>query len=425
MIPMRDGVKLNTHHFHAEEGRAALAFPAHAHSLRRPRIPSAPDVRILRGTRRRGLHLRLPGHPRALQVRGSNSSCSGRRATSSDPRAIDESTDAYDTDRMAAQERPRPQRARRHDGHLLRRLADGDGDARSASGREGRVAAGLARGHVPRRRLPPQRGLPAELRLRVRGHDGNIQGKRLLPVRRATTPTNGTCGSARCPTVNEKYLLGKIPTWNDFVDHPNYDEFWQKQAMAPYLTRVTVPTLNVAGWWDQEDFYGPQKIYETLEPLDSTKHELPRRRPVESRRLDAERREHARAGSSSEPTPRSISGRRSRRRGSPTGSRTRGTWDVPEAVTFETGSNDWQIYDEWPPRNLTEDRNLYFREDGRLSFEAPAARTGGRSTATSPIRPTRSPTGPGRSSRPTTRAARAGGPGSSETSGSSTCGRTC
>jgi hypothetical protein len=29
-----------------------------------------------------------------------------------------------------------------------------------------------------------------------------------------------------------------------------------------------VPTLNVAGWWDQEDFYGPLKIYETLEKVD-------------------------------------------------------------------------------------------------------------------------------------------------------------
>ena len=33
-----------------------------------------------------------------------------------------------------------------------------------------------------------------------------------------------------------------------------------------------MPTLNVAGWWDQEDFYGPIKIYELLEKHD-TKHE--------------------------------------------------------------------------------------------------------------------------------------------------------
>ena len=35
------------------------------------------------------------------------------------------------------------------------------------------------------------------------------------------------------------------------------------------LTKTTVPNLNVAGWWDQEDYYGPVKIYETLEKNDA------------------------------------------------------------------------------------------------------------------------------------------------------------
>src|SRR6478735_2716470 len=56
--------------------------------------------------------------------------------------------------------------------------------------------------------------------------------------------------------VNPKYFKGKMPTWNDFVAHPNYDDFWKKQSSAPYLKRVSVPTLHVAGWYDQEDFYG-------------------------------------------------------------------------------------------------------------------------------------------------------------------------
>ena len=29
-----------------------------------------------------------------------------------------------------------------------------------------------------------------------------------------------------------------------------------------------MPTLNVAGWWDQEDFYGPIAAYENLEKKD-------------------------------------------------------------------------------------------------------------------------------------------------------------
>ena len=124
-------------------------------------------------------------------------------------------------------------------------------------------------------------------------------------------------GSVPLGTVNEKILLGKIPSWNDFVAHPNYDAFWQKQAMASYLVRVTVPTLNVAGWWDQEDFYGPQKIYETLEPHDSRKVSFFAVGPWNHggwMRRDGS----ALAGSSSAATPRNISGKRSWRRSSPT-----------------------------------------------------------------------------------------------------------
>jgi len=57
--------------------------------------------------------------------------------------------------------------------------------------------------------------------------------------------------------VDQKYFHGKIPTWTDFVNEPDYSAFWKRQGFAPWLNRVTVPILNVAGWWDQEDFYGP------------------------------------------------------------------------------------------------------------------------------------------------------------------------
>ena len=35
--------------------------------------------------------------------------------------------------------------------------------------------------------------------------------------------------------VDKNYLHGELPTWEDFVNHPNYDSFWQKQAFYPYL----------------------------------------------------------------------------------------------------------------------------------------------------------------------------------------------
>ena len=30
--------------------------------------------------------------------------------------------------------------------------------------------------------------------------------------------------------VDEKYLHYKLPTWNDFVNHPDYDAFWNRRA---------------------------------------------------------------------------------------------------------------------------------------------------------------------------------------------------
>ena len=33
--------------------------------------------------------------------------------------------------------------------------------------------------------------------------------------------------------VNARLFHGKIPTWNDYVAHPDYDEFWKRQTLDP------------------------------------------------------------------------------------------------------------------------------------------------------------------------------------------------
>jgi len=170
--------------------------------------------------------------------------------------------------------------------------------------------------------------------------------------------------------VNERYLHGTIPTWNDFVEHPDYDEFWQKQAMAGYLKQVQVPMLTVAGWWDQEDFYGPLKIYSTLE------------------KLDAGRRNFFVSGPWNH-------GGWSRPDGSSLGNikfdsntslyyreqieapwfaywlKDKGQLKFTEAITFRTGTNAWQQYDQWPPVNISSAKRLYMRAGGKLSFDPP------------------------------------------------------
>jgi putative CocE/NonD family hydrolase len=171
--------------------------------------------------------------------------------------------------------------------------------------------------------------------------------------------------------VNEKYLKGKIPSWNDFVNHPNYDEFWQRQAMAGYLKRVTVPTLNVAGWWDQEDFYGPLKIHGTLEPNDkqgiSSFVAGPWNHGGWARSDGASLGKIKFDSNTSQYYREKIE--------APWFAywlKDKGKLEITAAITFQTGANEWKKYDQWPPRNLTTDRNLYFHANGKLSFDAPA-----------------------------------------------------
>ena len=67
------------------------------------------------------------------------------------------------------------------------------------------------------------------------------------------------------------YATGYHPLRKQFAPGRAAGHPRPRQAFAPWLNRVTVPTLNVAGWWDQEDFYGPIKIYELLEKHDTRK----------------------------------------------------------------------------------------------------------------------------------------------------------
>jgi uncharacterized protein len=170
--------------------------------------------------------------------------------------------------------------------------------------------------------------------------------------------------------VDARYFHGKFPTWNDFVEHPDYDAFWKRQAFAPWLTRVTVPTLNVAGWWDQEDFYGPLKIYELLEQHDSSRQNFLVVGPWNHggwSRGDGQKLGRVDFGSATASYYRQhvltpflahyLKGT--------------GRAPVTEALTFRTGANEWVQHDTWPPRREVTDRKLYLQADRRLSFDPP------------------------------------------------------
>jgi putative CocE/NonD family hydrolase len=68
--------------------------------------------------------------------------------------------------------------------------------------------------------------------------------------------------------VNKKYFNQTRPFWNELVNHPNYDQYWQDKNVLPHLTDTKPATLIVGGWYDTEDLYGP---LETLYPVAAEK----------------------------------------------------------------------------------------------------------------------------------------------------------
>ena len=173
--------------------------------------------------------------------------------------------------------------------------------------------------------------------------------------------------------INSKYLHGSIPYWNSTVEHPDYDEFWKKEAWVNQLHASSVPNLNVAGFWDQEDPWGPWQIFRHAEESDpqhtnfivagpwfhgewwAPKGESIGIIPFGGHETAREFRENLEA-----PFFRYY---------------LHGKGEKPhwQASTFQSGSNSWHTYAAWPPKEAR-NTSLYLHTDGTLSLQPPDAR---------------------------------------------------
>jgi uncharacterized protein len=159
-----------------------------------------------------------------------------------------------------------------------------------------------------------------------------------------------------------------LPTWKLFLNHPGYDSTWSSRAVTNALNAVAVPTLTVGGYYDQEDMYGPQEEYSKLEPHD-TKHE---------NFLVLGPWRHGYWSSSSWSLG-------NLKYGEPIGTEFRTNiearffahylkdepgFTLENTASFQTGSNTWQYYSQFPPRE-SRPASLYLADAGLLSWSSP------------------------------------------------------
>ncbi len=161
-----------------------------------------------------------------------------------------------------------------------------------------------------------------------------------------------------------------LPTWELFLDHPAYDDYWRARAVEYALNSVTVPTLSVGGYYDQEDMWGSQEEYAKLEPHNTAHDNFLVLGPWR----------HGYWSSSSRSLGNLDFGR-------PVGTEFReqieskffahylkgqSGFDLQNTASFQTGSNTWKYYAQFPPRE-SQPTALHLAGAGLLSWQSSTA----------------------------------------------------
>ncbi len=157
---------------------------------------------------------------------------------------------------------------------------------------------------------------------------------------------------------------GKIAFWKEITAHPNYDEFWKKRNLRPFLKDIKPAVLTVGGWFDAENLYGALQVYQTVEKNSSKTNNKLVMGPW-------------------------VHGGWNKSKGLGLGDmsfksntstyyqdsiefpffeahlRNKTTDNLPEASVFETGTNVWKSYETWPPKQ-TKESVLYLSNNETL-----------------------------------------------------------
>ncbi|HVG26019.1 MAG TPA: CocE/NonD family hydrolase [Acidobacteriaceae bacterium] len=174
--------------------------------------------------------------------------------------------------------------------------------------------------------------------------------------------------------------MTNLPTAQRFLNEPTYTKFWQDMAVQRHLSKPEVPTLEVGGYWDQEDMWGPQAEYAALRPNEDPSD--PNHRVF----LVLGPWNHGAWGFGPGDSLGGANGRITFG-GEKTGAFYRVAFEAPffelylkgkpgfdlrDTASFRTGENKWHRYDAWPPKQGFHTAPLYLGANHQLSLQSPS-----------------------------------------------------
>ena len=168
--------------------------------------------------------------------------------------------------------------------------------------------------------------------------------------------------------LDKLYLKGSNWLFNDQFKHDTYDAYWQSRDLSRHMKNVHCAVLVVGGWYDAEDLMGPYRTFYAINKFNpgtpTTLVEGPwvhggwahsDGSSLGDVQFNAKTSEYFRTNVQFPFFEHYLKGKGAAQ---------------PKAVVFETGTNVWRTFEEWPPKAATP-KTLYFHAGGKLSFEPP------------------------------------------------------
>lgn len=165
----------------------------------------------------------------------------------------------------------------------------------------------------------------------------------------------------------DQAILGRqSPSWSAFIANRTYTQYWRSRETTQYLKASPGPVLNVAGWFDAEDFSGAIETYRRLERFDAAAENYLIIGPWTHGGWVREAKRLGPLEFESDTSQRLIA---TQRRFFDHYLKDVGPRPEAQVEAFETGSNIWRNLPDWPAEPVSATQRLYLRAGGTLMQE--------------------------------------------------------
>ncbi|MEO6914321.1 MAG: CocE/NonD family hydrolase [Chitinophagaceae bacterium] len=175
--------------------------------------------------------------------------------------------------------------------------------------------------------------------------------------------------------------------FQEIINHPNYDEFWQARGLIKHYKKVMPAVMLVGGWFDAEDLTGPLAIYRAIKKSDPNAYNTIVMGPFGHGRWSRETGHTLHTNvyfgdSIATFYQKTIEAKFFDHFLKGSGDKNSG---LPNAYMFNTGKNKWESFDQWPSPAATHQK-LFLNNDGKITFNQPSA-AGSVSFVSDPMKP--------------------------------------